>query len=273
MMIEITTNILDCGCIMNCLFCPQPTLLKNYKSNIRMLSFNDYKKAIDKIPSNIEIRFAGFSEPWLNKKTTDMILYAHEKGHKIYIFTTGVGLSAEAFKRIEHITFEMFVLHLPDKQQNAHHNITPEYIETIKYLKENVKVCRSSTWTKRNLTLDTMHMGVLHDSVKDIFPDSLNYQMSPRAYNLKNEYNIKPELKKKFLREINHGEGNYTCNFPEGFHRNVMLPNGDMYLCCMDYGLEHKLGNIFEEDYLIIINRTNKTDWHLCQFCEWACRV
>jgi len=26
--------------------------------------------------------------------------------------------------------------------------------------------------------------------------------------------------------------------------RNVLLPNGDVVLCCMDYGLDHILGNL-----------------------------
>jgi len=33
------------------------------------------------------------------------------------------------------------------------------------------------------------------------------------------------------------------------FDRNVVLPNGDTYLCCMDYGLKHKIGNLFETDF------------------------
>jgi len=30
---------------------------------------------------------------------------------------------------------------------------------------------------------------------------------------------------------------------------NVLLPNGDVVLCCMDYGMKHVLGNLFSSDY------------------------
>jgi radical SAM protein with 4Fe4S-binding SPASM domain len=30
---------------------------------------------------------------------------------------------------------------------------------------------------------------------------------------------------------------------------NVLLPNGDVQLCCMDYGLEHKIGNLLTMSY------------------------
>ena len=32
-----------------------------------------------------------------------MILYAHEKGHPVSMFTTGVGMTLKDFKRIQHI--------------------------------------------------------------------------------------------------------------------------------------------------------------------------
>ena len=31
--------------------------------------------------------------------------------------------------------------------------------------------------------------------------------------------------------------------------QNVLLPNGDVCLCCMDYGMDHVLGNLLHQDY------------------------
>jgi hypothetical protein len=33
------------------------------------------------------------------------------------------------------------------------------------------------------------------------------------------------------------------------FYRNILLPNGDVALCCCDWGLKHVLGNLFVSDY------------------------
>ena len=35
---------------------------------------------------------------------------------------------------------------------------------------------------------------------------------------------------------------------------NVLIPNGDVHLCCMDYGLESNGGNLLENDYYYLHN-------------------
>ena len=40
-----------------------------------------------------------------------------------------------------------------------------------------------------------------------------------------------------------------ACNFTNFYDQNVILPNGDVVLCCMDYSLKHKIGNLLEQDY------------------------
>jgi hypothetical protein len=39
--------------------------------------------------------------------------------------------------------------------------------------------------------------------------------------------------------------------------QNVLLPNGDVVLFCMDYSLEYKLGNLLEQEYEEIFNSSN----------------
>jgi hypothetical protein len=40
-----------------------------------------------------------------------------------------------------------------------------------------------------------------------------------------------------------------TCSFTPFYDQNVLLPNGDVVLCCMDYSVKHKLGNLLVDDY------------------------
>lgn len=37
-------------------------------------------------------------------------------------------------------------------------------------------------------------------------------------------------------------------------NRNVLLPDGTVLLCCMDYGMKHILGNLREQSYDEIMN-------------------
>ena len=56
-----------------------------------------------------------------------------------------------------------------------------------------------------------------------------------------------------------------TCTRSATFEQNVMLPNGDVYLCCMDWRLKHKLGNIFKTNF----DKLDRNKFYkLCQTCE-----
>jgi hypothetical protein len=57
-----------------------------------------------------------------------------------------------------------------------------------------------------------------------------------------------------------------TCIKSPDYTGNVVLPNGDVYLCCMDYGLTTKIGNLLEQDFYSL--KRPKTPY-LCTKCEW----
>jgi radical SAM protein with 4Fe4S-binding SPASM domain len=66
----------------------------------------------------------------------------------------------------------------------------------------------------------------------------------------------------------------------ERTNKNVLLPNGDVVLCCMDYGLRHILGNLIDSDYAslyqsreyrrVISSFASSDCDSLCRRCEWA---
>jgi len=264
---EFTTSIdTKNGCVVDCVFCPQRTLQKSYKGE-RFLSLDNFKKAVDKIPEEIRVTFAGFTEPWLNPKCTDMLLYAHEKNHPISVFTTGIGMNVDDVEKIKNIPYAGnpnggFVLHLPDQERKAKHPITDRYIKVIEKFAEVQNEIQ-------NFTL--MCMGTVHESVRHVFPEAPTYQMWSRAGNLLGESIMKPELlnRKDEYKSVYHGDQPMTCGCLEKLYHNIMLPNGDVSLCCMDYGLEHILGNLLEQDYVDVIPFDN-TCFNLCKFCENA---
>ena len=263
--LEITTIIPEKGCIVDCVFCPQRLLEKTY-TGTRILTLDNFKKAIDKVPKDVRITFAGFTEPWMNKYATDMLLYAHEKGHPISVFTTGVGLSIEDCKAIADVPFAGnpnggFCLHLPDSEMLAKHPITPGFIKTLEWMRDN---------NHRIQNFQVMSMGPeLHPSIKHIFESAPYYQMYSRAGNLHREALLKPQLitLKDRWNAVTHADGNRTCGCVEHLYHNVLLPNGDVSLCCMDYGLEHIIGNLFEQSYEDVIPQ-DQTTYELCNSCE-----
>jgi hypothetical protein len=229
------------------------------------MTLENFKKVIDKLPKEIRITFSGFTEPWLNKHTTDMLLYAYEQDHPISAFSTGIGMTLKDVERIKNIPFTQgpnggFCLHLPDQERIAKHPITPRYIKVLEYFKSIQHEIQG---------FYVMCMGEVHDDVKHIFPTAHIPEFWSRAGNLLGEAIIKPELQKfqDRFKHMDHGAQEMTCGCVEDLYHNVVLPNGDVSLCCMDYGLKHIIGNIFEQDYDDIIPAPFTT-FKLCQTCE-----
>ena len=263
--LEITTSIPTKGCAVNCAFCPQLTLLNVYNSD-KTMTLENFKLIVDKVPKEIRITFSGFTEPWLNRNTTDMLLYAHEQGHPVSVFTTGIGMTVEDVRRIKNIPFCKgpnggFCLHLPDEERIAKHPMSKTYIEVLEYIK-------SVQYEINGFYL--MSMGEVLEDIKYIFPTAHTPEMWSRAGNLLGEAIIKPELDKikHRFKSIDHGDySNRTCGCDEKLYHNVVLPNGDVSLCCMDYGLKQILGNIYREEYDDIIPMPLSC-FSLCRLCE-----
>lgn len=83
--------------------------------------------------------------------------------------------------------------------------------------------------------------------------------------------NISSRASNNFKAE--HKEGKVLCN---RINCNVVLPNGDLVLCCNDYSLRHYLGSMLNENYDCIdresiLNLSNDSASNLlCRECEWS---
>ncbi len=218
--LEITTHI---GCPIDCRDCPQALLRERYKGK-RDLSFEDYRKAIDKVPHECRIDFSGMCEPFVNKRCTDMILYAYEKGHPLALYTTLQGATMEDYERLRGIQFEVVTIHLPDQEGRSHFRITEEYLEVLdNFFCDNYSV-----------------HGWLDDRVRPYLRQrNMITFMHDRAGNVEDRQhrNIGPDRR---LRCMTSGRA---------MDHNVLLPDGTVLMCCMDYGMTGVFGNLFEQSY------------------------
>lgn len=130
--IEVTPKI---GCNVNCKYCPQDLLLKNYykndKNRISEMTLELYKKYLSNMPQETAVDFSGFVEPFLNNEAIDMMEYTAKSGHKMTLFTTFKGLTYEEFKRVSKLPFEFVCLHTPDVKGYSNIPMTEEYIKIL----------------------------------------------------------------------------------------------------------------------------------------------
>jgi len=258
---EITTRI---GCKNNCAYCPQAKLIKAYqkRGGDFIMSLETFKKCIDKLPQGVVIEFSGMSEPWLNPDCTEMILYAHNKGHRIRVFTTLIGLDLDNFEKIRHIPFENFWIHLPCDGDSENINVNDAYLEVLlevyNFLEENKD--------KINVSYHIRGAGP-HPKIKELLGNKIEKRaIGSRANNL--DEDIVKNSKKRL--------GKIGCK--RYFQQNVLLPNGDVILCCMDYGMEHILGNLLHQNYYDILSGdeiknihqavNSFSDQSICRYCD-----
>jgi sulfatase maturation enzyme AslB (radical SAM superfamily) len=222
---EITTRI---GCINRCSYCPQEKLIHAYKnvSDILEMDMDTFKTCIDKTPTDVRIHFSGFSEPWLNPRCTEMVVYAHSRGHRIEVFTTLVGMTSNDIEILKKIPFERFIVHLPDSDGKTNIDVNDHYLSIL----TSVTECLPDAWY---IYYDNIHTALvpLSKTVR-----TAKWELVSRANNIKNKG-----------QDVKFIPGKIKCI--RDLSQNVLLPNGDVVLCCNDYGMKHVLGNLLESNY------------------------
>ena len=242
--LEITTHI---GCPIDCWDCPQALLQSKYIGRVKM-SYDDYTKAIDKVPQGTRIDFSGMCEPFTNERCTDMILYAAGKGFPLALYTTLQGSTVNDWERLKDVHFEVVTIHLPDAEGRGRFRITDEYIECLK------------RWNCDNYSCH----GTVHEDVKPYLKArNLITYMHDRAGNVE----CRPHQTKN---------GSITCmTSGKAMDHNVLLPNGQVLMCCMDYGMTGVFGNLFTQSYEEVIHsetaermrRTLEEGESICRHC------
>jgi hypothetical protein len=268
--LEVTTLV---GCSNACSHCPQEQLIKNYPASpsTRMLRLEDFKTCLEKVPREVRIDFSGMAEPWLNPDCTSMVKYAHALGFSMSVYTTTVGMSMRDIDELEAIPFSHFVVHLAGARTRSKIPHDREMIEKLDRLQRSRIAC-----------LQFRSIGEPHpELVSGLRGPVTQTRVFWRAGNLPAARAAGLALKKDGFNPRRMQPGRLRCSRVEGveLNRNVLLPNGDVVLCCMDYSLEHRLGNLLDEPYDHLFQSEEYSRVRagqqlestiLCRFCEAA---
>lgn len=254
--LEITTVI---GCENACSYCPQKLLTSRYAkiSKQRTMKLEVFKSCLATVPKEVDIHFSGFAEPFQNPRCVEMIGHAYRKGHEIVIYTTLSHSPIETLRKIIDKKLDLNI-HLPRKNSGALSVLHNTLIATrLLFLKASKYPF--TAWKVGDFELD--------QSIKDAI--GRNYKNQP-----------------VISRAGNVGKGN-KVKFPilcQGArqNQNVLLPNGAVYLCCQDYGMRHKLGNLLHEsysavrgsqEYCAVLSKMVRGGDILCAKCERAVSI
>ena len=227
--LEITTMI---GCKVACVYCPQDKISRRYFGSDRMMKFDDFKIYIEKVPEGVVLHFTGFAEPFLNPRCADMIEYAYRRGYPIYISTTLAGMTREDTRRLSKLKYYQFQIHLPSAEKLMNLAINDEYFALL-----------SGLVAAGMITDLHFHGNEAHPAVGEwLRQHAVEFQefgIQDRAGNLNLE-----KLKSKVSKPVIRAEKPSDKLRCDRIYQNVLLPNGDVVLCCMDWSAEYVLGNL-----------------------------
>lgn len=242
--LEITTMI---GCPLMCTFCPQETLRDGVQNEHKYMSYENFEKIIKKIPKHVRIDFSGMAEPWANKDCTRMLEHVLREGYDVAIYTTLYGIKIDEVDYLIHMLLayksqiKQFVIHLQDKNGNMKGmKITEEWCQVLdKFLilkEDNLLECMSF------MTMDKS--GVVDEKLIDLQRFVPKFNGIARAGSLDLD-----KISGQDVLIIKHVPGIIKCARWDYYNHNILLPSGDVLVCCMDYGKKHVIGNLLSSEY------------------------
>lgn len=242
--LEISTRL---GCAVGCQYCPheKPLRAQEGHSFVGYMSMFTYVAAVNQVPQDQGIFFSGFCEPSLNHDWVNMIVHAAQAKHPVYVNTTLHGATPEEINGpLGRVPYMAFMVHLPDVKMRW--QVDTDYLNKLNALRAlNIP---SIQWRQ-------------HYALQPIVEDYV------RQTGLK----ITPmwtHSRAGHVSSFSKAKSNLKCT---NDNRHILLPNGDVVLCCMDYGLEHKLGNLITDSWEDIKEAQKLTeDAALCQRCIYT---
>ncbi|MDZ4065209.1 MAG: SPASM domain-containing protein [Coriobacteriia bacterium] len=278
--LEVTTVI---GCPLACVYCPQKLLLSRYPSTAgRELDLEGFRQILSTVPDYVRIDFSGMAEPWTARDTTLMFLHAMNQGHPVAVYTTLFGMDdkdvAALVDRIDSFTAQNpLCLHLPDDEGRVR-GFRPSdgYREHLRSVLAAMNAVVEAKGNDGGLQMMTMSSsGRLHPSIAGLLPSGLGpFGAISRAGT------VDEELAPRVMHEAP-----VVCHSSPHYDHNTVLPNGDVILCCMDYGCRHVLGNLFADTYQSLFysaemrrltrsnDRTGLDDTSICKSCTNATEI
>tara|TARA_Y100001973_G_scaffold102270_1_gene166976 strand:- start:2176 stop:3051 length:876 start_codon:yes stop_codon:yes gene_type:complete len=213
--IEMT---LTSACPMMCSYCPQSSFIRGYKSlktGGEDMTLENYKAILSNVDVIGYVAFTGFTEPLRNKDWFDIVSHTINEGYRTIINTTLFKVSSEDIDKLVSLDIPISI-HITDSKQEFPIKTYEEFIRKYKGEIRLNYFSRKGYDIAQKLNAPS-HGGRVHDRGGNVPPDK-----APKT----------PLIK-----------GPVACTTKRQYS-NVVVPNGDVSVCCSDFGLEHILGNL-----------------------------
>jgi MoaA/NifB/PqqE/SkfB family radical SAM enzyme len=249
-------------CMLKCIFCDVGQGLIKKKED---MSFENFKKIIDQIPTLKHIRLWNLGEPLMNKDIFRMINYAKIKGiEEVVLSTNGIFLTKDVSKKIIKAGLDYIIISLDaaTKETYFKHRINKNFENLLKNIQELIRIKNEKRTKKpivnlqfiitRNNEHEIEKMKLL---AKRLEVDRISFKtLSVRSNDLK----LLPNNKK--LRRFVYNNKTLSSSMylwcPLPWNHITILCDGTVTLCCKTNLHDNRcvMGNIFKENFKDIWN-------------------
>jgi len=244
--LEITTMI---GCPLMCNYCPQDSLRDAYGDDIKYMTLEDFQTIVDRVPLDVRLDFSGQAEPWVNPACTDMVEYALQRGFKLAIFTTLYNWNETTVHRMGQLLLdyaaqiEIFKIHFPDEKGNMR-GWRPSTEWEYAYIGMRTVVQSAGI----HYEAMTMSDDGVHPAISHLPGVAVSHSWSIAAHDRAGTLDT-DQVREQPIKFSPKHEHPVKCGKTDLYNQGVLLPNGEVLLCCMDYDKKHVMGNLLEHDY------------------------
>ena len=271
------TNHCNAACVM----CPRELQTRDKG----IMSFDIYKKLIDEISEHKDtverIHMHNFGEPLLDKKLPERIKYAKSKGIKhVYFVTNASLLNEKNSKLLIESGLDEFKISFYGVDKKSYNNtmVNLDFDKTLNNIINFFDLRRKLQKKNPKIVLQLIPNTIKENDSKskwiNLFNNYIDLDIGDRFnfFELHNFGDGRNYIETKDREIIN------TCNYP--WRTMVILQNGYVTACCLDYNGSIKLGNINSKSILDIWNdrkytklrndfkKLNYSDYKVCQKCD-----
>jgi len=224
------------ACNYECIMCHH----KNLKRKQGFMSFDLYKKVVQEaLDNNVKIiRLSVFGEPLLHPNFIDMINYAERRGMSIDFFSNASLLDSKKSRELLKTKIKNYIFSFEGATKQTYEKVMKggNFERSIKNIEEFLRI-RKELKSKAFVTIYSLYMSETSNEINKLIE---MWKNKVDAIGISKTIDYAGKVEKRFDQSL------HKRRFPcvSLWDNPVILWNGDVTVCCVDFEGELVVGNI-----------------------------
>jgi hypothetical protein len=234
------------GCRGKCVYCPQDRYQTAMSERPRYLTAGEFRSIVPMLEGTRfeTMSFGGFSEPFDNPEIVELLTVAHELEcvDELVVYSNGEAMTPATMRALAHVRFGTVDISChgfdPETYRRTRSFIDPAAVrENVLFLLEN----RSNI---ANLTVSVSGPFGSKESLDEL----AELCTAAGATLFRRDLHSRAGLLRLGRSEGTSKRGAFRCAKFD-FEKPVLVPGGDLSLCCQDFALQYVIGNLHHRPF------------------------